>query len=532
MHDSSSLGSMILQTQTVMLMTMFTTLFSGIIGELIKLITQIVKKFYEDFIGKKFKDKTNCVIISRNKYIYTKNGSVSDPNYRAESYIEALTNLMDESKNYGDENITEIVDTKPTLSKFNHRDLYLANKIKIIPKGIINIDGFLFEYVNKNTNKNSKDEISDQLCEEKMVIIRSTKSVQEINDFVEKIHTNWVEKYFPIISKDEEILYEFCQMGNDEKIAIFKRYPIPRNYILFDELFFEEKEEFQRILNLFAENKLHRLGIMMSGEPGGGKTSLARAIAVKFNMHIISINIDLIKNDSQLKDIVQSNNIMYQEKGNTCWSTIPSHKRLYLLDDADCGSDILLDREIKARKLEKMDSLWDSKYGIKSSRIIKDDHPEDSNTISPKISRIRKDLDDKVTLQGVLNVMDGVTPMGGILILNTNRPKDIDSAIKRPGRIDIEICLGRMSSKNVKQLIKYCKYDSKKIAIPENVLMGCVVKNICIFAKNQADFEEKLKKEIIKQQEIIENKQKEIKIHNQTISKIKHGFQASLKEDY
>ena len=105
--------------------------------------------------------------------------------------------------------------------------------------------------------------------------------------------------------------------------------------------------------------------------------------------------------------------------------------------------------------------------------------------------------------------MDGITPMGGILILNTNRPNDIDSAIKRPGRIDIQLTLNRMSSKHATDLIKHYGYDINNVKIPDRLLMGCIIANLCIFSKDSKDLENKLKLEIANQQQLIEKKKNE-----------------------
>jgi adenylate kinase family enzyme len=386
----------------------------------------------------------------------------------------------------------------------------LGTILRIIPKGIVEIDGFYIDYKRDNGNNTDKESNgktqSDIFHEETTVTITSKKSVEEIHVFIEKIHKQWVEKNYPPRPPEDEPLYSFEQVSSDNGKCIFKNYKIPRTYILLEELFFDEKEELMRILDLFAANKIHRLGIMMSGEPGGGKTSLARAIAVRFNMHIVSINLNIIKNDAQLKDIVQGSSILYQDKGYTDWFTIPSKQRLYLLDDADCGSNVLLDRELKSQLNEREKAMMGYVHVSKD-----DDLSEDMiSKYCPK---------EELTLQGILNVLDGITPMGGIFILNTNRPNDIDTAIKRPGRIDIELTLGRMSSEHVKLLVQSYGFDARSLLIPENLLMGCAIKNICLFAKNQEQFEEKLMSEIEHQIEFLEKKKIKAINHLERINK-------------
>jgi hypothetical protein len=416
--------------------------------------------------------------------------------------LQAFLDLITENKQYSLNNTSKVIDTKPneTLHK---RNQHFAYKLKIIPSDPITIDGFTIDYKSLNSNKDKDGNLKDLIMEETTITITSKKPSKEIAEFIEKIYKNWVNKSFPIIQDQQEELLSFEQIPSDNQLALFTPYPIPRNLNTLNELFFDQKDELIHVLKLFKEKQIHRLGIMMSGEPGGGKTSLARAIAVQFNLHIIVINLNLVKNDAQLKEIVQGNSVNYKINGFNQWMKIPANKRLYLLDDADCGSDLLMDRELKSKSGEIKYAISNAMYGmpyktnmhIDSKKQISDDDEYMSKYYSS----------DKLTLKGILDVMDGITPMGGILILNTNRPDDIDNAIKRPGRIDIKLSLGKMSTQHANELIKHYGHDIN-VEIPNRLLMGCVIANMCIFAKDNNDLENKLRTEIVNQQNLIEMK--------------------------
>ncbi|QKF93557.1 putative AAA+ family ATPase [Fadolivirus algeromassiliense] len=501
----ASMSSMMMQTQTVMLMTLFTTLFSGIITSLINLLTEKVKNYYNNWSIKP-QQKFNSITIQRNKYMDLKHGHNSDPDYRSQGYLQAFLSLITEQKQYSSINTTQVVDTRDN-DHATTRKQYLGYELRIIPKDPVVINGFTITYTTSNSNKDKEGNQKEFVTDESSVTITSTKSAKEIEEFIDKVYKEWIDKNYPPIQETEEQLLSFEQIPSDGQTSIFMPYNIPRNINTFDELFFDQKEELDRVLDLFKNKKIHRLGIMMSGEPGGGKTSLARAIAVKFNLHIIVINLNMIKNDAQLKEIVQGSQICYRQNGGNYYIKIPAQKRLYLLDDADCSSDLLMDRELKSKSKEIRAAVTNAMYGIPNkpskknedgSKVILDDDDD-----TPKFYR-----PDKLTLKGILDVMDGITPMGGILILNTNRPNDIDSAVKRPGRIDIQLSLSRMSTKHVNDLIKYYGYDIN-IDIPDRLLMGCIVKNLCTFSKDNDDLIKKLQTEIINQQQLLEKKKLE-----------------------
>jgi SpoVK/Ycf46/Vps4 family AAA+-type ATPase len=171
-----------------------------------------------------------------------------------------------------------------------------------------------------------------------------------------------------------------------------------------------------------------------------------------------------------------------------------------------------MDRELKAKKNEVMDAVTNAMLNLPTKK----EGASDILGTTTITTHNRQGL----TLKGILDVMDGITPMGGILILNTNRPNDIDSAIKRPGRIDIQLTLSRMTTPNANSLIKHLGFETTNLEIPDRLLMGCIVKNLCVFARDQADFEQKLKREIEIQQELLEKKKQEKEETNQMIENI------------
>lgn len=58
----------------------------------------------------------------------------------------------------------------------------------------------------------------------------------------------------------------------------------------------------------------------------------------------------------------------------------------------------------------------------------------------PKPKSTATESDTRVSLSGLLNVIDGVaSPEGRVLILTTNHPEKLDPALVRPGRVDMKI---------------------------------------------------------------------------------------------
>jgi len=138
-----------------------------------------------------------------------------------------------------------------------------------------------------------------------------------------------------------------------------------------------------------------RTGILLHGEPGSGKSSTALAIANALKMNVYIIPITALLNDESLSD---------------CFSGIPPNS-IIVLEDIDIAK------------------------GVK-------DRDDDS--------------DKGVTMQGMLNVLDGFqSPHGVITIMTTNRIDVLNKAIIRPGRVDMTENLDCLDNFQLRGLCEY-----------------------------------------------------------------------------
>jgi hypothetical protein len=93
----------------------------------------------------------------------------------------------------------------------------------------------------------------------------------------------------------------------------------------------------------------YTLGIMLSGPPGTGKTSIIKAIAADSGRHIINVNLRDCTTKTQLYKLFYDEEIVINktgEQGKEERINVPLERRIYVIEDIDCMSDIVLDREI------------------------------------------------------------------------------------------------------------------------------------------------------------------------------------------
>ena len=91
----------------------------------------------------------------------------------------------------------------------------------------------------------------------------------------------------------------------------------------------------------------YTLGIMLSGPPGTGKTSLIKAVSKDTRRHIFNISLRQTTIQIQLKNLFYNPEIHVLRNGGNEIVNIPLDKRLYVIEDIDCLTDIVISRSQK-----------------------------------------------------------------------------------------------------------------------------------------------------------------------------------------
>ena len=269
-------------------------------------------------------------------------------------------------------------------------------------------------------------------------------------------------------------------------------YPSFNHRVTFNSLFFNEKEKVINIITRFKNNKLYpshipyenKLGFLLHGPPGTGKTSFVLALANFLEYSIYNLDLMRIKTVSDLRNIFSEN---VRQKKNF----------IYFIDEIDCIQDVIAKRvdidsisNIKSNVLDNKnkdkDKVTDTEQLIqtdkngktilnKNIRIskkndeIKDDEyqrlmdlyintvePEQKKMILEEINQYKKQNMDKLNLGGLLQLLDGIeSAEGRIIVACTNHPERIDPALIRPGRLGIQINLRECSKKMTIQILEY-----------------------------------------------------------------------------
>lgn len=184
----------------------------------------------------------------------------------------------------------------------------------------------------------------------------------------------------------------------------------------------DQKHSLESYLTNFKDNRElyntmgipYKGGIILSGEPGCGKSSSILAIATYLNKDIYFLDLGKIKTNEELKLCVDHVGSTSQKGG------------VIIFEDIDCMTNV-----------------------------------------------VKKRTDDTVvngeglTLSFMLNILDGtMSPEDVIFIMTTNHPEVLDPALIRPGRMDLSIELKKCSREQVAAIY----HDLYKSHLPQDIL--------------------------------------------------------------
>jgi hypothetical protein len=472
-------------TQSSIINTILLMIAISFIDTIVNYIKSLIA-YTSQYISNYISSKTKEIPLINNKFTAPKKTSITikiepaSKNPTSDAIIDLLTNLPQ----------TKSILLQGGIYAINYCDEIeiskkMFAKMALTPKNVIDSDVSNKQNDIQNQSQHQKqistdDKISHQ--EFGFIDIYSySLDMENLRAEVDIIVKNYLIK---IANKLGNNIYYFSEMplkiyrdstGQIDYTKIpetlffsMKRFTTNRS---FNNLFGKNIDIIKKRVNFFKQNKdwydnkgvPYTLGIMVSGSPGAGKTSIIKCISNELKRHIINIHLSDNMTKVQLENLFYSEQINILQNGKTETYTIPIDKRIYVLEDVDCQCDIVLDRASETVEQLLIKKNEDLKKQIEELKTIINSRSNNTKVINSNenIHKQGEINNQKITLSFLLNLFDGIleTP-GRITIMTTNFVDKLDKAFTRPGRIDVISKFGFSDAEQLIQIIEH-RYDAK-----------------------------------------------------------------------
>ena len=432
-----------------MMNMVYVFIITGLIDFICKTLAPSVMNQCKEYYKNKMKNTTDLL----------KNMTTSKDSIKSSS-ITIQIKISDHENIYGQALLDYITNNNNTKHITYKKQNFILNQ-----KDIIEITDELFVNLKENKTTEAGSDKTPVDIEQTIELFSYKKTTHELRTFLNKIsydyelklknklgdHIYYFNQHPMNIPADSTCKKDYSKLPSTT-IFTMKKFQTNRK---FSNLFGPEIDIVKKRVEFFIKNKKwydekgipYTIGLLLSGQAGAGKTSSVKCLANETKRHIININLNNDITKTQFENLFFNEvlSVLNTSTGQTEKYSIPLDQRIYVLEDIDCQSDLVMERALKNAPQEKEESDTSLLQSVKTNPNKPDTYNNPVQTGS-----------EKLDLSFLLNILDGVLEIPGrIVIMTSNYIDKLDHALIRPGRIDIIANFKKCVNKTLIEMIEF-----------------------------------------------------------------------------